>query len=160
MAKKKSLGDDTPLQINEENTQDDVKQVFNIGAQVDLSFGRFTVREMPAEHLILFFLESVEAAQALISIQSENGLDLIKQLVSDEDLMNRVKGFLAQSIGLQGSPLDERFHNLKLSDLTKLLAAVKKTYDWEELRKGFTDLGLMETLTSLFPSIKESALDE
>jgi hypothetical protein len=155
---KKSLGADKPVSAQvETNTSDDVKKILNSGTDIETkAFGRLRVREMPAEDLIIFLLDSLETVQLVLSdLGGQDGLQSFKTIIQNKEVSYKVKQFIAKSAGIESDPLDPRMSELGLGDLLLLVNACKNVYDWNQIQKGFTDLGLMDLLPTMFQSTKE-----
>ena len=155
---KKSLGADRPVsEQSEKNSTDDVKKLLNSGKEVDTkAFGRLHVREMPAEDLIIFLIDSLETVQLVLSdLGGQDGLQTFRTIIQNKEVSHKIKQFIAKSAGIESEPLDQRMTDMGLGDLLILISACKGVYDWNQIQTGFSDLGLMDLLPTMFQSTKE-----
>jgi hypothetical protein len=149
----KSLGADAPVeQVQEKTSSVNFKRVINAGVEVDLSFGTYTVKEMPGADFLCFMLDAVETVSLFLQ-QEGDGLQSIKRLIQDGESRAKLENFFILSMGL---PKGEKY-NFSISDYIVLLAACKEVYDWETIQKGFTDLGLLEMLQQTFHSFNKES---
>lgn len=144
----KSLGADAPVeQTQEKHSSVSFKRVINAGVEVDLSFGTYTVKEMPGADFLCFLLDAVETVQLFLSGEGD-GLQSIKALIQDKNARRKLEKFFILSLGKEET--DEVVFSV--SDYIVLMAACKQVYDWETIQKGFTELGLLEIIQQTFLS--------
>jgi hypothetical protein len=149
----KSLGADAPVeQVKEKSSSVNFRRVINAGVEVDLSFGTYTVKEMPGADFLSFLLDAVDMVSLFLR-EDGDGLQSIRKLLADKDSVTKLESFFTLSIGL---PTDKKYPYTP-SDYMVLLAACKEVYDWETIQKGFTDLGLLEILQQTFRSFNKDS---
>lgn len=148
----KSLGSDAAIEQPKTETID-LRKAVNSGVDVTLSIGDQRVREMPGADFLVFLLESVEIVQNLFT--GGEGLSSLTSALKDEKTVSKLHEFFAKSMGLP----QEAVKNLTPSDYIKLVVAVKQAYDWETLQKGFTELGLTETLQTFLSSSSQETVE-
>ena len=142
----KSLGADAPVESAKTEPTIDLRKAINSGVEVTLSVGEFRVKEMPGADFLVFLLESVEVVQNVFT--GGDGLSSLTNALRDKTTVTKLHEFFAKSMGVEVSALE----GITPSDYIKLVVAVKAAYDWETIQKGFTELGLMETIQTYLSS--------
>jgi len=146
----KSRGEETV--VSTEKKPVDMGRLLNLGKEVELSFGKFTVKELSVLDLISTLADGLDHFMAVLDAEVASELDLIKLVVSDSEIQHQFCKLVAMSC--QSSDI-ELFKQMKTSDLLKVIRAVKEVIDFEEIKETFFELGLQKYLPSQTPTSTE-----
>ena len=138
---------------NETSDQtEDATRFMNRGEPVKLSFGDYSVKELYVYDLFEILTDCLEVFQSLADLSSEESDDMgfIKQVIKSPQFRGQIGKIFALYCGEEDLT---KFEKLKLGDFSKLLVAVKKVTDFEELKSVFFELDLQKYL---FPSTATS----
>lgn len=131
----------TTKKVAETNTD----RFLNLGDPVELSFGTFKIRELPAFDLLDVMGPSIEL---FMSLADDNQMQFFQNLLQSKDLRNKVCELFALFCNEEDV---EQFQKCTIPDLKKLVVAIKSVLHLEELKELFLELGsqnLQQTLTS------------
>jgi hypothetical protein len=120
----------------------DLKRLLNVGVDVELSFGKYTIKELDVFSLISIVTDGLEVLVGLSDGGSE--LDMLRQIASDPEFKIRVAKILALFCGEDDY---EPFANIKVKDFVILIKAIQEVLDIEEIKEAFFALGLQKYLS-------------
>ena len=146
----KSRGEEV---VSNEKKSVDINRLLNIGKEVELSFGKYTVKELSVFDLISTVADGLDHFIAIVDAEVDSELELIKLVVSDSEIQHQFCKLVAMSC--QSSDI-ELFKQMKTSDLLKVVRAVKEVIDFEEIKQTFFELGLQKYLPNQTPTSTES----
>ncbi len=146
----KSRGEEV---VSNEKKAVDINRLLNIGKEVELSFGKYTVKELSVFDLISTVADGLDHFIAIVDAEVDSELELIKLVVSDSEIQHQFCKLVALSC--QSSDI-ELFKQMKTSDLLKVVRAVKEVIDFEEIKQTFFELGLQKYLPNQTPTSTES----
>lgn len=134
---------------SEERIRTEIERIVNIGEKITLKkLGDVTVRELSLESVL-----EVAGEVALIfdtlnvdsSKDRPTGLSVISNLLRDEKSQRALRCVVAAATGKDSN----EFIGMGISDWLKIVAALKKVMDWEELKELFTQVVPPESMESL-----------
>lgn len=146
----KSRGEEV---VSNEKKSVDINRLLNIGKEVELSFGKYTVKELSVFDLISTVADGLDHFIAIVDAEVDSELELIKLVVSDSEIQHQFCKLVAMSC--QSSDI-ELFKQMKTSDLLKVVRAIKEVIDFEEIKQTFFELGLQKYLPNQTPTSTES----
>jgi hypothetical protein len=121
-------------------TETDTNRFLNLGDEVELSFGKFKIKELPAFDLLDVMGPSIEL---FMSLADDNQMQFFQNLIQSKDLRNRV----CELFALFCSEKDvEQFQKCTIPDLKKLVVAIKGVLHLEEVKELFLELGSQNLL--------------
>ena len=129
----------------------DMKRMLNVGKDVTLSFGDYTVRELDIFSLISIVSEGLEAFVSLSTDPNATELDIIRSIGKDKKFQKQVSDIFALFCGEDDT---KQFETLKIKDFCTLVKAIKEVVDFEEIKETFFELGLQKYL-NLTPNSTE-----
>ena len=142
----KSRGEDAVVSKGKEPV--DINRLLNVGKEVTLSFGKFTVKELSVFDLISTMSEGLDIFVGLADTDSTSEMDLIKLIVSDPQIQEQ----FCKIIALCCQSRDfELFKSMTTTDLFKVIRVIKDIIDFEEIKETFFELGLQKYLTKETP---------
>lgn len=120
----------------------DLKRLLNVGKDVQLSFGTFTVKELDVFSLMSLVSEGLET---FVSFQEEGTTDfnLLQKISKDKKFHEQIAKILAMFCG---SDDIDTFKKLKAVDFLKVIATIKEVVDFDEIKETFLALGLHKYL--------------
>jgi len=139
--------------VSNEKKSVDMGRFLNIGKEIELSFGKFTVKELSVFDLISTIADGLDHFVTIIEAEVSSELELIKLVVADEEIQHQFCKLVAMSC--QSSDI-ELFKQMKTSDLLKVVRAIKDVIDFEEIKETFFELGLQKYLPNQTPTSTES----
>lgn len=140
-----------PIQHDAEKPVD-TQRLLNVGKEIELSFGKFTVKELDVFSLISIASEGLEA---FIDLKDTDGSDLalIKAIANDKTFQKKVAKILALFCGTDDST---NFEKLSVKDFMKLIATIKEVVDFDEIKEAFFALNLQKYLQPNTPNTTET----
>ena len=130
----------------------DIKRLLNVGKEVELSFGTFTVRELDVFALISVVSEGLEAFVNISSGEGASELDIIRSIGRDKEFQKQVAKILALFCGSDDYSL---FEKPSVKDFCLLVKTIKEVVDFAEIKEAFFELGLQKYL-NLSPNSTEN----
>ncbi len=113
----------------------DVKRLLNVGKEVQLTFGTYTVKELCVFDLISVVADGLESFVKLLEgPETSSEMELLALLISDEELQDQFCKILALSCQTEDKDL---FKQMKTSDLLKVVRALKEVNDYEGDKERF-----------------------
>ena len=122
----------------------DLKRSFNMGKEVELKFGTYTVKELDVFTLVSIlsegFIGYIELAEG------KQPLQVLSQIARDEKLKMQVCKIFATFCGVDDP---EPFMTITPLDFAKLFKTINEVVDFEEIKEAFLESGLQKYLTEV-----------
>ncbi len=134
--------------VSTEKQPVDMKRLLNVGKEVELSFGKFTVKELSVFDLLATMSDGLEAFVSVIEVEVSSELELIQIIVSDKRIQDQFCKLLA--LCCQSTDFD-LFKTMTTTDLLKIIKTAKEVIDFEEIKETFFELGLQKYLKNQTP---------
>lgn len=132
---------ENPLVKEVAEVEDDTKRYLNTGIPVELSFGKYNVKELDVISLMSLVAGGLETFVDMG--EGTNDLDLIKKLVKKPETRDLVGEIFAMYCDAEDAT---PFKRLGIKDFNKLYPAIKEVTDFEEIKQTFFVMGLQEYL--------------
>lgn len=145
----KSRGEEV---VSTEKKEVDIKRMLNVGQDVELSFGKFKVKELSVFDLISTMSEGLEVFVGLAGLEDASEMDIIRIIVSDKKMQEQICKIIA--LCCQSNDY-ELFQSMTTSDLLKVVRTIKDVIDFEEIKETFFELGLQKYLPNQTPTSTE-----
>ena len=126
----------------------DMKRMLNLGKEVELSFGKYTVKELSVFDLLSTLADGLEFFIAILDTDTKNEIELITSIVANKEVQEQFCKIV--SLSCQSEDYD-LFKKMTTSDLLKIIKALKEVVDFQELKETFFELGLQKYLTNQPP---------
>ena len=125
-----------------------INRMLNVGQEVTLTIGKYTVKELSVFDLIASLSDGLEIFVSLTDEENASELELLRMIVSNKDMQVQVCRLIA--LCCQSNDF-ELFKQMTTTDLLKVIKVIKEVIDFEELKETFFELGLQKYLTNQTP---------
>jgi hypothetical protein len=118
---------------------EDSKRFLNVGVNVELSIGDYVVKELSAFELLDLVSKSLELLLhlQLLGEESQDELRILAHILMSDELKPKLRHIFAVFCREEN---EELFDNLSITDVKKLVNAIKEVTDFEEIRELFLAL--------------------
>lgn len=128
-----------------------------VGYPVELSCGSFRVKE-PSIFAVLEILQDAPSimksiADSSVSDSEEDNIKTFVNLLVDK----RIKDAFLKLLSSVLSTTVENIKELTISDLLKVLKALKEQVDWEDVKETFFQVVPKESFYRVFPNLQKKA---
>ena len=122
-----------------------IERLANIGETVTTSKGSLTIKEPTLEQVIELLVHIVPLSSALTNEKNKAGKDFVVDLAMKPEFKEALRKVAASLANVE----EDYFVDLGITDWLKVLVAVKKVVNWEELRELFSQLNLTDLLSQV-----------
>ena len=136
---------ETKKQDKKQKKEVDMKRLLNVGKEIKLSFGTYTVKELDVFTLIGAASDGLDK---FLSLQSgaKNDLEFISHMAKDNEFKSQVAKIFALFCGSETKEELAQFEKITAGDFAKLLLTIKEVVDFDEIKEAFFALGLQKYL--------------
>ena len=138
---RKAKGSATKAQVKKKEPND-IKRSLNMGQEVELSFGNFTVKELDIYTLISILSEGFIGYMELA--EGKEPIQMLTQISSNDKMKEQISKIFATFCGTDEV---EPFMTMSPLDFARLFKTINEVVDFEEIKEAFLESGLQEYLT-------------